>query len=214
MNVIVITLLTIYATVTTVTVKTPGELANKHSSYVSTIKYLTNQGTIQLGAALSPIDVDNESNPLAFNDNKGQSEFWHQYMNESTANTATAFNVVGQFTQMNNLLGLGQYQADNSCAYFDNSRMFSYDFNNELSRKEPSCVPLFVPENDLGIDAVKYDNTNIGDIAVASMQHLIELEANQKIGVLGTSHDSTESEFTKMFDLNQYDFGVGYTNKQ
>jgi ABC-2 type transport system permease protein len=72
LNVIIVTCLTIYSTVTLVVAKTPAKVAGDNTNYVQTIKYITNQGQIQSAAALTPIDIDDLSNPLSFDNVDGQ----------------------------------------------------------------------------------------------------------------------------------------------
>ncbi|GHU47732.1 hypothetical protein FACS1894218_2780 [Bacilli bacterium] len=66
LNIIIVTLLTIYSMVTLVVAKNPSQVASDHTSYVNTIKYINNGGSVDMAAALSPIDVNNLQNPLAF----------------------------------------------------------------------------------------------------------------------------------------------------
>jgi hypothetical protein len=66
-------------------------------------------------------------------------------VNKSTSEAAGMFNIVGQFTQMNNMLGLQTQQQDGASNYFGNDRFYSYEFDHDLVRNTSSNVPLFIP---------------------------------------------------------------------
>ncbi|GHU47734.1 hypothetical protein FACS1894218_2790 [Bacilli bacterium] len=48
---------------------------------------------------------------------------------------------------MNNMFGLKNYQEEQALDYFDYSRAYSYNFNNELvaDRNDPNTLPMFIP---------------------------------------------------------------------
>jgi hypothetical protein len=126
------------------TVKTPIQVMNDDKKIVTTYTYLNQQGKMKNAVSFTPnFNISDMNFNVDLKNIDDEKAIWNKYSKKSAASTANIFNIVNQFSLLNNQFGMQDYITNNVANNYGSNSMYDYELDKQISNGGKDTLPMF-----------------------------------------------------------------------